>query len=95
MVPLGMDSWASARSPDLFDPAMIPEIDPINVSTWTRACTKTRARKNEKIIFISSLGARVSKTKKWIRAVNYATQRGTRSSRDEILETGSAAAINV
>lgn len=25
IVPIGMDFWASARSPDLFDPAIIPE----------------------------------------------------------------------
>lgn len=25
MVPTGIDFWASLRSPDLFDPAMIPE----------------------------------------------------------------------
>ena len=24
MVPMGIDFWASFRSPDLFDPAMIP-----------------------------------------------------------------------
>ena len=27
MVPVGMDAWASFRSPDLFDPAMIPVTD--------------------------------------------------------------------
>lgn len=25
MVPMGMDLWASRRSPDLFEPAIIPE----------------------------------------------------------------------
>lgn len=26
MVPIGMDLWASLRSPDLFEPAIMPEI---------------------------------------------------------------------
>lgn len=27
MVPIGMDLWASLRSPDLLEPAIIPEIN--------------------------------------------------------------------
>lgn len=26
MVPIGMDLWASLRSPDLLEPAMMPEV---------------------------------------------------------------------
>lgn len=31
MVPMGMDFWASARSPDRLDPAMIPVTDGKNM----------------------------------------------------------------
>lgn len=36
MVPTGMDLWASLRSPDLLEPAMIPEISHTHTHTPKR-----------------------------------------------------------
>lgn len=38
MVPNGMDLWASLRSPDLLDPAIIPEIKHKHTHAHTGVC---------------------------------------------------------
>lgn len=43
MVPIGMDLWASLRSPDLLEPAMIPEIKHTQTHTHARRHTQCKS----------------------------------------------------
>ena len=49
MVPIGIDLWASLRSPDLLEPAIIPEIKH-NTHTHARTCTHGKNDPVQKVI---------------------------------------------
>lgn len=57
MVPMGMDLWASRRSPDLLEPAIIPERENQRTPSSAQSSAQTQADRSSSLGRLLKLGS--------------------------------------